>query len=119
MLARPLLCLSSRPSGRGPPRPEAEGSAVSRSAWHPKSMCLRAHQRAEIDSDSERIIVELQRHAAAVVEFKVQVINRLEVDARFVSVVASQARAAGRNAGTRKSLAIGGRAAAATLRRRP
>src|SRR5690349_22825315 len=69
-------------------------------------MRVRTHQRAEIDTNPKRIIVELQRHAAAIVEFKIQVIYWLEVDARFVAIVSDQIGAAGGDVRTREPAAV-------------
>src|SRR5260370_12629191 len=72
---------------------------------------------AQIHADSERVAVELQRNAAAKVEFEIQVADRFVIDPRVVAVVTDQVRTAGGNAGSGKALAVFCGAARATLRR--
>src|SRR5690348_2813482 len=70
-------------------------------------MCPWSHQRTQIHSNSKRIIVEVQRNTAAVIKFKIQVIHRLEVEARLIAVVARKRRAACCHVRTGETLAVG------------
>src|SRR6266699_5512938 len=71
---------------------------------------------AQIHADSERVAVELQRNAAAKVEFEIQVADRFVIDPRVVAVVTDQVRTAGGNAGSGEACAVFCGAARATLR---
>src|SRR5262249_47797077 len=66
--------------------------------------------------DAKRIVVQMQRHTAAVIEFKIQVIRELEVEPGFVAVVARQASASRSYAGAVESATVRRRAAATALR---
>jgi len=71
---------------------------------------------AQVDTDAERKDVELQRYAAAVVEFQVEVRGRLEIDTSVEAVITDEVGAAGGNAGVLIIFAIGGRAAGGAVR---
>src|SRR5229473_4850105 len=53
-----------------------------------RSMDARPQKPAQVHADSERVAVELQRNAAAVVEFEIEVTDRFVIDTRVVAVVA-------------------------------
>ena len=71
---------------------------------------------AQIHTDAEGKDVELQRYAAAVVEFQVEVRGRLEIDTGVEAVITDEVGAASGNAGVLIIFAIGGRAAGGAVR---
>src|SRR5712692_3260398 len=69
-------------------------------------MRARPHQRTEIEADAERIVVEPQRNAAAIVKLKVEIIDWLKVDACFIAIVPNEGGATSRDTGTSESVAV-------------
>src|SRR6266481_350643 len=100
----------SRPS-------EARGQITDGFKSMTRSMDARVQKPAQVNADSERVAVELQRNAAAVIEFEIQVTNRFVIDARVISVVAREISRARRNAAGCEAFAISASAAPAALRR--
>jgi len=75
----------------------------------------RPHQPAQIDTDAERIAIELQRDAPAEVEFEVDVAKWFVVDPCVEAIVANEVGGATCYAGGSKPLAVRGGAAGAAL----
>src|SRR5260370_19583994 len=80
-------------------------------------MDARAQKPAQVHAEPEGVAVELQRNAAAIVKFEIQVTNRFVIDARVISVVAREISRARRNAAGWKAFLIGASGAPAALRR--
>src|SRR5260370_14219292 len=76
---------------------------------------VRPQKPAQIHADPERVAVELQRNAAAKVEFKVKVADRFVINSGVVTVVACEVRSPRRNAAGCVALAVSAAAAPAAL----
>ncbi len=66
----------------------------------------RAEERANVNADSEREAIKLQRNAAAIVDFQIEIGTRLDFQARIEAVVTGETRAAGLHTGGFVALSI-------------
>src|SRR6266481_6095066 len=100
----------SRPS-------EARGQITDGFKSMTRSVDARAQKPAQVHPDAGRVAAELQRNAAAIVKFEIQITNRFVIDARVISVVAREISRARRNAVGCEAFSISASGAPAALRR--
>ena len=80
-------------------------------------MSARANEPGQVHANSKRIAVELERNAAAKIEFKIKIANWFVIDACVVPIVAHESRSARRDAAGSVTVAVTAAAVSAAIRR--
>ena len=90
-------------------------TAVKSSRPVERSVRVWPQQPAQIHPDAESIAVELQRHAAAKVEFEIEIADRFVINAGVEAVVTHEIGGARGNTGAGEVLAVDRLATSGTL----